>query len=595
MIFHKKNNLDNARHTLAHILAQAVQELFDDVKLGIGPTTKNGFYYDFDNLKISEADLANIQKKMNEIIQKSLGMKEEQWDIKKAKQHFTQADESYKLDLINELEQQGEQQVGVAFTGDEFMDLCKGGHLKNTNQIDIKAFEITHTAGAYWRGDENNQMLTRIYGIAFETKDQLDTYKAKLENAKLRDHRKLGVELDLFTFSQSVGAGLPLFTPRGTALRESLLSFLWELSQQYGYEKVTIPHITKIDLYETSGHADKFKDEFFYVKGAQSKQEFVLKPMNCPHHTQIYASHPRSWKDLPIRYNETTVQYRDEKPGELLGLSRVRAFNVDDAHLFCRPQDIKQEVSNIVKIIQSFYSVLGMWGKGDSFKVSLSVRDSNNLQKYLGTDENWNLAEKYLADVAKEHNLNAERMEGEAAFYGPKLDFMFEDALEREWQLATAQIDFVQPERFGLSYTDENGEKQTPIMIHRAISGSLERFLSILIEHYGGRFPLWLSPVHCFVLPISEKFNEYAHAINQEIQNANIRSVVRDENENLGKKIRVGEMQKIPYLIIVGEKEKNEGNISVRTTHKGRNTESMTLQTFTDKTTQLIQSRSNEY
>ena len=334
-----------------------------------------------------------------------------------------------------------------------------------------------------------------------------------------------------------------------------------------------------MELYETSGHADKFKDEFFYVKGAQSKQEFVLKPMNCPHHAQIYLAKPRSWKELPIRYTETTVQYRDEKPGELLGLSRVRAFNVDDAHLFCRPQDIKQEASNIVKIIESFYSALGMYKQGESFKVSLSVRDSANLEKYLGSDQNWDLAEQYLEDVAKEHNLPVERMEGEAAFYGPKLDFMFEDALGREWQLATAQIDFVQPERFGLFYADEKGTKQTPVMIHRAISGSLERFMSVLIEHFGGRFPLWLSPVHASVLPISEKYNEYARSVHAELQNNNIRSQVQDQDENLGKKIRIGETQKIPYLIIVGEKEQTDKTISVRITHHGKNTHATTTET----------------
>ena len=588
-------NLNNLRHTLAHILAQAVQESFQGVQLGIGPTTQHGFYYDFDNATITAEHLKTLEEKMKEIVKRNLEMKHEQWDIQKAYDYFSQKNEPYKLDLINELKNNGETKVGIAFTGDEFVDLCKGGHIQNTQHIKTNAFQITHTAGAYWRGDENNQMLTRVYGVAFENKEQLKAHNQKIADAKERDHRKLGAELDLFTFSPMVGAGLPLFTPKGTAMRESLLLFLWELSQQYGYEKVTIPHITKLELYETSGHADKFKDEFFYVKGAQSKQEFVLKPMNCPHHAQIYLAKPRSWKELPIRYTETTVQYRDEKPGELLGLSRVRAFNVDDAHLFCRPQDIKQEVSNIVKIIESFYSVLGMYKQGESFKVSLSVRDSANLEKYLGSDENWNLAEQYLEDVAQEHNLNATRMEGEAAFYGPKLDFMFEDALGREWQLATAQIDFVQPQRFGLAYADQNGTKQTPVMIHRAISGSLERFMSVLIEHFGGRFPLWLSPVHAFILPISEKYNEYARSIHAQLQNNNIRSQVQDQDENLGKKIRIGETQKIPYLIVVGEKEQNDQTISVRVTHHGKNTQSTTLQEFITQTTQLIHNRSNEY
>lgn len=584
-----ENNLDNLRHTLAHILAQSVKEHFGGAQLGIGPTTQNGFYYDFGSINITQNDLPKLEEKMKQIAKKGLDIKEEKWDIKKAKDYFK--DEPYKLELIDDLVSQGEKQVNIVFTGEEFTDLCKGGHVKNTKEIQTNAFQITHTAGAYWQKSEDNVMLTRIYGIAFQDKKNLKKYQEKMEQAKQRDHRKLGIELDLFTFSEKIGGGLPLFTPKGTLLREYLLSFLWELSNKYGYEKVTIPHITKLDLYETSGHADKFREEFFYVKGAQSKQEFVLKPMNCPHHTQIYASRPRSWKELPIKYTETTVQYRDEKPGELLGLSRLRAFNVDDAHIFCRPEDIEQEVLNIVEIVNSFYSTLGMKPQ----KVSLSIRDPANPEKYLGTDENWKKAEDYLEKVSEKYKLGATREEGEAAFYGPKLDFMFVDALSREWQLATAQIDFVQPERFKLSYIDKGGVKKTPVMIHRAISGSLERFMSILIEHYNGRFPLWLSPTHAYVLPISEKYIDYAIQVNKELQENSITSTVRDENENLNKKIKIGEQQKIPYLIIVGEKEQNDKTISVRISHQGKNTTTEKLSDFIKKTTRLIQDRSNEY
>ncbi len=550
-----EKNLHNARHTLAHILAQAIKEKYASARLAIGPTTENGFYYDFDNIQITEDELPDIEKRMRAIANRSMPMIYEEWSVEKARSFFQKQNETYKLELIDGLEKNKEKNVGIVKTGNEFLDLCEGGHADNTKDIPLDAFRLTRTAGAYWRGDEKNKMLTRIYGEAFETKKQLEDRIEKLEKAKESDHRKLGARLDLFTFSPLVGSGLPLFTPRGTTMREELLSFLWELSKKYGYEKVVIPHITKIDLYEKSGHADKFKDEFFMVSGSQSGQNFVLKPMNCPHHTQIYAYRPRSWRDLPVRFTETTVQYRDEKPGELLGLSRVRAFSVDDAHIFCSPDQIKNEVENIVKIIKEFYSALGMWRVDETFWVSLSVRDEKHKEKYLGSEENWQTSERYLKEVSDDLNLNADRKEGEAAFYGPKLDFMFKDALGRKWQLATAQIDFVQPERFGLQYINKNGERKTPVMIHRAISGSLERFISVLLEHFEGRLPVWLAPDQVFVLPISEKYNEYARKITQKLKDEDIRAQTRDENETLGKKIRTGQISKVPYLIIVGEKE----------------------------------------
>jgi len=560
----ENEQLNNIRHTLAHLLAQAVVEAHPDAKLTIGPTTDDGFYYDFADVTLSEDELPALEKAMRAIAGRNLEMRHEMWPLEKARDYFGKQGAAYKLELIDELAAAGETEVGIAFTGAEFTDLCRGGHVKNTKDIPADAFKLTRVAGAYWRGDETNAMLTRVYGIAFETKKELQEYEAKIEEAKNRDHRKLGAELDLFTFSDLVGAGLPLLTPRGTAMREAITDFLWNISKKHGYSKVSIPHLARIALYETSGHAQKFKDEFFYVHGAQSDQDFVLKPMNCPHHTQIYASKGRSYRDLPLRYNEVTMQYRDEKPGELLGLSRVRAISIDDAHVFCRLDQIKEEVGSMVKIFEEFYSALDMWKTGETFWVSLSVRDSKNLEKYLGKDENWNRAEQCLQEAASEHGLDAQRKEGEAAFYGPKLDFMFQDALGRQWQLATAQIDFVQPERFGLEYTDENGDKQTPVMVHRAVTGSLERFMSVLIEHYAGAFPTWLAPDQVWVLPVSDKFNDYARKVAAALADEDVRVVVRDENESLGKKIRTGQTQKVPYLLIVGEKEVDEGTVSVR-------------------------------
>ena len=581
-----ENNIDNIRHTLAHLLAQAITEKYPEAQLAIGPTTSEGFYYDFDNISISDNDLPEIQKAMIKTAQQGLDMKYEEWDIEKAKQHFK--DQPYKLELIYQIEKENKK-AGIVHTADQFTDLCQGGHIDNTKNINTEAFSLERVSGAYWHSNEENKMLTRIYGVAFETKEELEKYKENQKEAKKRDHRILGKELDLFTFSPIIGSGLPLFTPRGTALKDALTDYLWELSKKYGYEKVTIPHITKIDLYEKSGHADKFKDEFFTVLGKQSKQEFVLKPMNCPHHTQIFTSRPRSFRDLPIRLTETTVQYRDEKPGELLGLSRLRTFSVDDAHIFCTPDQIKTEISNIVEIIQSFYKTLNLFSK-DNFWVSLSVRDPNNPEKYLGKDENWQKAEKYLQEISDKYELNAQRKEGEAAFYGPKLDFMFKDALNREWQLATAQVDFVQPERLELEYTNNRGEKETPVMIHRAISGSLERFISILIEHFAGQFPLWLSPEQVWILPISEKFNDYSEKIHQQISENSIRSVCIKDNESLGKKIRNGQTQKIPHLIIVGEEEQSNNTISVRNT-KNNETKSTTLDEFIKETKEKIKNR----
>ncbi len=585
----KNEHLAHIRHSLAHLLAAAVLEFHPDAKNTIGPATDNGFYYDFDfSAPISEKDLGKFEQKMREILKTWKGFSHKEVSEKEARELF--AGNPYKLELISGIVECGEKIT--LYTSGNFTDLCRGGHVEDMKEVKSNAFRLSHIAGAYWRGDEKNKMLTRIYGLAFETKEALDAYEVQMEEAKKRDHRKLGKELDLFTFSDLVGSGLPLFTPKGQAMREALSDYLWQLSKKYNYQKVSIPHIAKIALYETSGHAAKFKDEFFYVHGAQSGQDFVMKPMNCPHHTQIYASKPRSYKDLPLRLTELTMQYRDEKPGEILGLSRVRSITIDDAHLFTTPDQIKAEVANIVRIIQEFYSALGMWKKGETFWVSLSVRDPKTPEKYLGKEENWQKAEAYLQEISDEFGLDARRMEGEAAFYGPKLDFKFTDALKREWQLATAQIDFVQPERFGLEYTDNSGLRERPVMIHRAIAGSLERFMSIMIEHFAGKFPLWLAPVQVKVIPIGEAHHEKAKEIHAALQDMNIRAEIDLSNDGFGKKVRAAKVEFIPYFIIIGDKDIAAGKVTLESRDTG-NLGQLTAEEVTTKLGQEIKSKAN--
>jgi threonyl-tRNA synthetase len=464
----------------------------------------------------------------------------------------TFAGNQFKLELINEIEARGE--TITLYTCGGFTDLCRGGHCENPKaEIATDAFKLDKIAGAYWRGDEKNPMLTRIYGIAFDSKDELEAYERQLEEAKARDHRKLGKELDLFTFSDLVGPGLPLFTPNGTLMRDLIVEKIMTIQSKYGYKKVTIPHITKSELYKVSGHWEKFGDELFKVKG-QSDAEFVMKPMNCPHHTQIYDSAPRSYKELPIRYAETTMVYRDEQAGELIGLGRVRSITQDDGHVFCTVDQIDQEVENIVKVIKEFYQSLGMYEEG-KFWVSLSVSDPSDPDSYLGDKKNWERAETMLEDVAKRLELPYKRVEGEAAFYGPKLDFMFMDAIGRERQLATAQLDFVMPERFSLSYTDNTGVRQTPVMIHRAIAGSLERFMAIMIEHFAGNFPLWLCPTQVAIIPVAEVHNQYAEEISELLQENSFRIDLDTTNESMGKKIRNAKKMRLPYFIVIGDKE----------------------------------------
>ncbi|MCR4284311.1 MAG: threonine--tRNA ligase [Parcubacteria group bacterium] len=558
-------NIEKTRHSLAHILALMVKGRWSDTKLGMGPAIENGFYYDFEfqNHTPSSEDLSKLEDDMKSLIKQDIQFTREEISIEEAKKIFKS--EPYKLELIKELEQKSDT-VSIYRSGD-LIDLCQGPHIESTKEINPEAFRLTKIAGAYWKGDENNQMLTRIYGVAFETKKELDDYLKNIEEAEKRDHRKLGKELDLFTFSNLVGSGLPLFTPKGTLLRDLIGNKIYEIQSKFDYKKVWIPHIAKKELYEISGHWAKYKDSLFHVKG-KSDTEFVMKPMNCPHHTQIYASTPKSYRDLPIRFVEITTNYRDEQPGELLGLSRVRSLTQDDGHIFCSLEQVEEEVKNIIHIIREFYTLLGMFDKKD-YWVSLSVRDSKTPENYIGDEKHWDEAEKILEKVAKSEDLNYKKIEGEAAFYGPKLDFMFKDSLGREWQLATIQVDFSMPERFELKYTDKDGTIKTPVMIHRAIAGSLERFLSVIIEHFAGEFPLWLSPVQAMIIPVSEKFNDYGDTILDKLKENNIRVEIDTSNDTLGKRIRTAEIKKIPYIIVVGGKEEENKTISVRSKEKG--------------------------
>jgi threonyl-tRNA synthetase len=546
------NDLAKKRHTLAHLLAAATIEHYPDTKLTLGPAIDTGFYYDMEFSKsLTDADLPKIEKSMKKLLQKWTEFSHREVTVDEARQIF--AGNPYKLELIEEISAKGEPITLYICAG--FEDLCRGGHSENpAREIDVESFKLDKVAGAYWRGDEKNKMLTRIYGLAFENNTELEAHVQMVADAKERDHRKLGKELDLFTFSDLVGAGLPLFTPKGTILRDLIVDKIQGLQKKIGYQKVTIPHITKKELYETSGHWEKFGDELFKVKGS-GDTEFVMKPMNCPHHTQIYASKPRSYKDLPIRYMETGVVYRDEQAGELLGLARVRSISQDDGHLFVRPDQIEAEIMGVVSIIKQFYTSLGMWKEG-GFWVSLSVRDPNAPEKYLGDVETWDIAEKALEDIAKKNNLPYKRVEGEAAFYGPKLDFMFFDALGRERQLGTAQLDFNMPKRFGLEYTDKDGMKKTPVMIHRAVAGSLERFLAIAIEHFNGEFPFWLAPVQLAIIPIKDDVHgDFAQEIHEKMLSKGIRSELMAGDAGFGKRVREAKNQKVTFIMVVGDKE----------------------------------------
>lgn len=552
-----KNKLGNLRHSCAHLLAAAVKLLWPGTHNAIGPSIENGFYQDFDfgQAKISEEDLPKIEKKMQELVQTWGPFQTKEVSPEQARKDF--ANNPYKLELLEEFAKEGKK-ITENDPGN-FLDLCKGGHTEGDPKNEIKYFRLLSTAGAYWRGSEKNKMLTRIYGTCFPTQKELDEYLRILEEAKKRDHRKLGKELDLFTFSDLIGKGLPLFTPKGTILRDLLNDFSQGLRIKKGFQKVWIPHIAKTDLYKTSGHWDKFGDELFLVKSQETEDQLVLKPMNCPHHQQIYASKLRSYKDLPIMYMETTTIYRDEKAGELIGLSRVRSATQDDSHTFCRPDQIKEIYQMLIEITKEFFTKLNM-----RFRARISLKDPNQPEKYLGEEKLWEEPQKILLDVAKENNLEHFVAEGEAAFYGPKIDFMVTDALGREWQLATPQLDFVQPKRFGLTYTDEAGKEQTPVMIHFALLGSIERFLSVYIEHTGGVFPTWLAPIQVQIIPIADRHQKYAQIVLEQLKSADIRAEVDIRAEKMQAKIRDAQMQKIPYMIIVGDREETENEVAVR-------------------------------
>lgn len=546
-------------HTTSHIMAQAIKRLFPKVKLAIGPAIDKGFYYDFDAEKaFSDEDKEKIEQEMNKIIKEDLPI--EKFSLPKEKAIELMKDEPYKIELINDLDD-GEE-ISFYRQG-EFTDLCAGPHLISTGKV--KSVKILSSSSAYWKGDEKREVLQRIYGISFPKKKELDEYLERLEDAKSRDHRKIGKELDLFCFSDYVGGGLPLYTPKGTIIKDTLQREIEKICRSYGFQKVSCPSLANISLFETSGHAQKFNDELFRVSSPKG-HEFVLKPVQCPHHTQIYASKMRSYKDLPIRYMESDKQYRAELQGSVGGLSRVYAITIEDGHSFCRIDQVKDEVINMCNIIRDFYTRMGLW---EDHWVSLSVRDYDHPEKYIGNKEDWDLCESMLQEVSDELHLEAKRCEGEAALYGPKLDFMFTDALGREVQIPTVQVDFSTPKRFGLYYVDKNGEKQTPVMVHRAILGSYERFLALILEQFKGALPTWLSPVQVKILPISDAHIKYAKEIMKKLEDEEIRVELDDRQEKTGYKIREAQIQKIPYMLVVGDKEVESNTLSVRSRDDG--------------------------
>ncbi|MBO5956146.1 MAG: threonine--tRNA ligase [Bacteroidales bacterium] len=544
-------------HSSAHLMAEAIEQLYTGVKFGIGPSIENGFYYDVDfgTNVITEEDLAKIEKRMMELASQKQAF--ERVDVSKAEAmaHFTEKGDEYKQELISELE---DGTITYYKTG-TFTDLCRGPHIPDTSCI--KAIKLLSIAGAYWRGDEKRKQLTRIYGITFLKKKELEEYLVLLEEAKKRDHRKLGKELELFMFTEMVGKGLPMWLPKGTALRLRLQEFLTKIQKQYGYEQVMTPHIGNKQLYETSGHWDHYgHDSFQPITTPEEGEVYLLKPMNCPHHCMIYKWQPRSYKDLPLRLAEFGTVYRYEQSGELHGLTRVRSFTQDDAHIFCRPDQVKEEFIRVMEIIEIIFKAL----KFENFEAQISLRDPSNTEKYVGTDENWERAESAIVEACKEKGLQAVVEYGEAAFYGPKLDFMVKDALGRRWQLGTIQVDYNLPERFDLSYIGSDNEKHRPVMVHRAPFGSMERFVAVLLEHCAGDFPLWLTPDQVMILPVSEKYHEYAEKLNEMLKRNEIRTLIDMRSEKIGRKIRDAEMKKVPYMLIVGEKEMNETAVSVR-------------------------------
>ena len=562
LTFQDKGGKSTLWHSSAHILAEALEYFYPGINLAIGPPIENGFYYDvdFQDHSISEKDLEKIEKKIIELAREKNSFVRKEITKKDALEYFKEKNDPYKVELLNDLEDG----TITFYTQGEFTDLCRGPHLPNTGFI--KAVKLLNIAGAYWRGDENNKQLTRIYGITFEKQKDLNLYLEQLEQAKQRDHRKLGKELELFTFSEKVGQGLPLWLPKGTELKERLMNFLKKAQTDSGYLPVSTPHIGHKDLYVCSGHYEKYgEDSFQSIKTPNDGEEFLLKPMNCPHHCEIFNASPKSYKDLPLRLAEFGTVYRYEQSGELHGLTRVRGFTQDDAHIFCRPDQLEEEFKKVIDLVLYVFKAL----KFEDFVAQVSLRDPNDDKKYIGSKENWEKAEKAIIKASKEKGLKTVVEYGEAAFYGPKLDFMVKDALNRSWQLGTIQVDYNLPERFELEYTGSDNQKHRPVMIHRAPFGSMERFVALLIEHTGGKFPLWLNPEQFIILPLSEQFNDYALEVLKLLKNYDIRGLVDQRAEKIGRKIRDAELNKIPFMLIVGEKETKENLLSIREQGKG--------------------------
>ena len=577
-------NLENLRHTLAHLLAAAVLEHYPHAKRTIGPVIDNGFYYDFDfsgGDKPGDDDLKKIQTTMRKTFGSWTSFEHQEVSPEEAREMFK--DNPYKLELISEIQERGEKIT--LYTFGKFTDLCRGGHLDNpAKEIDPDGFKLTTVAGAYWRGDERNAMLTRIYGFAFASEAELTAHLTQLEEAKKRDHRKLGKEMDLFTFSDLVGSGMPLWTPRGNIVRNAVIGYSRELNDKLGFGEVHTPNINKGELFKISGHYDQYKEDMLTVSSQYVEDEMFMKPMNCPQHTQIYASQMRSYRDLPIRYSDFANLYRDERPGELSGLTRLRAFAQDDGHIFCRPDQIEEEISQVLNAIQEALKTYDI-----TYWMRLSLRDSTDTAKYLGDDAVWETSQGILEKLLKEKGIAYKAAEGEAAFYGPKIDIMAVDALKREWQISTVQLDFSMPSRFGLTYIDSDGQKKTPVMIHRALVGSPDRFVGILTEHYGGNFPLWLSPEQIRVVPVSDKHVEYGKSILANLKKAGVRATLDNSDESLGKKIRSAKQARLPYFAVIGDKEVEAKEITLES--RGGESKIFTTGTLIEKLTTEIATR----
>ena len=576
-------------HTCSHVMAQAVKRLWPEVKLAIGPSIDEGWYYDLDApFAFTPEHLEQIEAEMKKICKEKLKLERFELPREEALKFMEEREEPYKVELINDLP--ADANISFYKQG-EFTDLCAGPHLDSTGRIKGNALKLTACNAAYWRGDSNRETLQRIYGIAFPKKDELDAYLQRIEEAKKRDHRKIGKEMELFMFSEKVGKGLPIWLPKGTALRISLQNFLRKIQKRYGYQEVITPHIGGKNLYVTSGHYDHYgKDSFQPIHTPEEGEEYMLKPMNCPHHCMIYKNSPRSYKDLPLRLAEFGTVCRYEQSGELHGLTRVRSFTQDDAHIFCRPDQVKDEFLRVMDIISIVFESMDF----ENFEAQISLRDKVNREKYIGSDENWEKAERAIIEACEEKGLKAKIEYGEAAFYGPKLDFMVKDAIGRRWQLGTIQVDYNLPERFQLEYTGADNQKHRPVMVHRAPFGSMERFVAVLIEHTAGKFPLWLTPDQVAILPISEKFNDYAHEVKQYLKRYDIRAIVDERNEKIGRKIRDNEMKRIPYMLVVGEKEAENKEVAVRKQGEG-DKGTMKFEEFAKKMNEEVQNMINKW